>query len=108
MSQKLEELKEKRSQQQHKIYLIAIEIIFIFGIPAVVAVFVANWINESFSIDRTLALIVLLLLAFVSSWVILFARLKKVNKELTVINKQIREEEEGQPRKEILRPIEKN
>jgi F0F1-type ATP synthase assembly protein I len=53
--------------------------IFIFGIPAFISVFLGKYLDELFQTGKILT-IILLVIAFISSWVIVIWRSKRMNR----------------------------
>jgi len=62
-----------------KAFRVAFEMIAVFGIPAVVALVVGGWLEDTFSSWITY---VLLGLAFVISWVIVYVRVRSFGRQL--------------------------
>ncbi|MEX2405154.1 MAG: hypothetical protein WD579_00965 [Candidatus Paceibacterota bacterium] len=71
------ELKGEYARLQTRAFSIMIEVIFIFGIPALLAVWIGGMLSEG-----NTATYILLVVAFILSWVILSFRIKKVNADL--------------------------
>lgn len=71
--------KQRHKELRSKAFVMAIEIIFIFGIPALVAFFGGGWLDERFDTGETLRLVALAL-AFIFSWVIVIVRALNINK----------------------------
>ncbi|MEX0935244.1 MAG: hypothetical protein WDZ70_02880 [Candidatus Paceibacterota bacterium] len=71
------ELKGEYARLQTRAFSIMIEVIFIFGIPALLAVWIGGMLSEG-----NTATYILLVVAFILSWVILSFRIRKVNADL--------------------------
>lgn len=52
----------------------------IFGVPAFSALFIGRYLDKTYQTHKTITLI-LLAIAFVSSWILVYHRNKKINKE---------------------------
>lgn len=76
----------KREQLRSKAFWIAFEMVFVFGIPAAVAVLLSQWLigNE---IVGDWALYAGLFLAFTISWVIVLFRVKSLSAEFKQVDK---------------------
>jgi protein-S-isoprenylcysteine O-methyltransferase Ste14 len=59
------ELKKKREAQINSIFILILEIAFIFAIPAVTATFLGKYLDSG---EPKLYTVILLILAFISSW----------------------------------------
>lgn len=86
-----EELKIKKNKLHNRLYMMMIEIIFIFGVPALIAVFVGGKIDTSLSSGRQWTIIALVI-AFVLSWVFLIMRVKKIGKDIKEVENQLKDE----------------
>ena len=73
------ELKKKREAQINSIFILILEIAFIFGIPAIIATFLGKYLDSGKPKSYTL---ILLILAFVSSWTITTVLYKKKTRDL--------------------------
>lgn len=83
------ELENKYARLQTRAFSIVIEIIFIFGLPALLAV----WIGGLLSDEKTTTYI-LLAIAFILSWVILFLRIKAINTRLKEMQERLQKEKQ--------------
>jgi len=82
----LETLKKEREKWITRIFLLSLEIIFIFLIPALTAVFFAKKVggdNSSF---------IYLSIAFIFSWSIVIIRYIRVSKKMREIDSKIKKE----------------
>lgn len=77
----------ERRKLETKAFWIAFEMIFIFGVPAVLAVLGSRWLISEEVVDEW-ALYAALGLAFVLSWVIVFYRVRKLSAEFKQIGTQ--------------------
>jgi len=68
--------------------MMMIEIIFIFGIPAVLGFFLGQFLDTTFGTGRTWSIIVLLC-AFVISWIYLIVRVRKIGAEIKAVEKEL-------------------
>ncbi len=82
-------LEVKKKRLHNKLYMMMIEIIFIFGIPAVVGFFLGKFLDTTFGTGRTWSIIVLLF-AFIISWIYLIARVRKIGKEIKMVEKELK------------------
>jgi len=85
-----EELNTHKKKLQNRLYSMMIEIIFIFGIPAILAVFLGGKIDATLDSGRQWT-IVALVVAFIVSWIFLVVRVLKIGKDLKEIDRQIKE-----------------
>lgn len=88
--EKIKELTSKREFWRTKIFWLALEIAFIFGIPAFAALFMGKALDKHFETERTI-LFSLLVVAFISSWFMVAYRYKSVKKSLDSIEKELSE-----------------
>ncbi len=85
----LSELEKKRDQIVTNFFWLALYTAFIFGIPAVIAIFVGNKINEFYGVNS--AHFVMLFLAFILSWIIVAIEYKRKTKILKDLNEKIKQ-----------------
>lgn len=85
MSEKLKELKQQEARLQTRAFLIVLEIIVIFGVPAMIVVVLSK--TQDWGTTLTY---ILLAVAFVLSWVVLLARVRRVSAELKAMREKVR------------------
>jgi len=78
-SPETEHTNKQATDMQAKAFRIALEMIAVFGIPAVAALVVGGWLEDTFGSWITY---VLLGLAFVISWVIVYVRVRSFGRQL--------------------------
>lgn len=84
----LKELEQKRDAFTTRIFWLMFEMIFIFGIPAVIAVYLAKKLSAA-NTDMNWSAI-FLFVSFVFSWFIVGIKYKKQTKILNDLNEQIK------------------
>lgn len=84
----LKELEQKRDAFTTRIFWLMFEMIFIFGIPAVIAVYLAKKLSAT-NTDMNWSAI-FLFVSFVFSWFIVGIKYKKQTKILNDLNEQIK------------------
>lgn len=84
-NEKLQSLLEKRDALPRKLFLVALENLAVFGIPAGIAVYVGI---------RTGNIIVPLLVALIFSWSVFFVRFRTILREAKSLEKEIDDERE--------------
>ena len=89
--QKLKELEAKRDKMVNKTFILMLEILVIFGVPAAIAFFAGAWLDTRFDTGGKTLQLTSLAVAFVTSWVITIAKYRKINKQLEDLDKQIKE-----------------
>ncbi len=88
----LKELEQKRDAFTTRIFWLMFEMIFIFGIPAVIAVYLAKKLSAT-NTDMNWSAI-FLFVSFVFSWFIVAMKYKKQNRILNDLNAQIKQARE--------------
>lgn len=83
----LKELEQKRDDFTTRIFWLMFEMIFIFGIPAVVAVYLAKKFSAQTEMNLSA---IFLFVSFVFSWFIVGMKYKKQTKILNDLNEQIK------------------
>ncbi len=86
----MKELEAKRDRLTTRSFYIALETLFIFGVPALVAVYTGKWFVERFSMGEWI-IYTLLAGTFIVSWVILIARVRKASQAIKRIQKEIQD-----------------
>lgn len=86
-----DELVVRHRNLQNKLYMMLIEILGIFGIPAVLAFFIGRSVDTQMDTTGHTATIVLLVIAFVTSWIILIRRVRTISKELKNVEQELKE-----------------
>ncbi len=85
----LKQLEQKRDAFTTRIFWLMFEMVFIFGIPAVAAIFIGKKINN---LENTINwIIVFLFVAFFLSWLIVGIRYQKVTAQMKELDLQIKE-----------------
>lgn len=83
----LKELEQKRDAFTTRIFWLMFEMIFIFGIPAVIAVYLAKQFSSKTEMNLSA---IFLFVSFVLSWFIVGMKYKKQTKILNDLNEQIK------------------
>jgi hypothetical protein len=86
----MKELEQKRDRLTTKSFYIAFETLFIFGVPAVVGVYLGRWIISSYGVGAWV-LYFILGSTFILSWVVFLARVKRVSQSIKQVQQEIRE-----------------
>ena len=84
----LEELKQKREMLTTRIFWVAFEIIFIFGVPAGIGAYVGKVI-----LGGGAPLLFILIGTFIFSWLIVIKRYQMISRKIEAIDEQIRKAE---------------
>lgn len=79
-------------EHRSKAFRLAFEMIFVFGIPAAIAVFGGGYLDERFNTGSTITLVGLAL-AFIISWIIVFVRVRAFSQSMPVQPKQSKQPE---------------
>ncbi len=79
-----------RESYRHKAFLMMFEILVIFGLPALLGFFLADYLAARYALPKIVEVLILLPF-FILSWVILIFRYKIVDRELKDVNKKIQE-----------------
>jgi len=82
---KLQGLIREREQKVNRVFLLAFEVVLIFGIPALIAMLII-WKSESEKIAW-----VVLPIAFILSWAFMIFRYRKISRELKNLDAKIKE-----------------
>jgi len=85
---KLEELREKRDKEITGFFWLGLQIAFIFGIPAFIAVVIGRKLVNMTGQDFYLTLC--LIFSFVISWIFVIYLYKKKSKKLNSLEKEIK------------------
>jgi uncharacterized membrane protein (DUF485 family) len=88
-SDELNNLVKKRDNHVHRLFYMMLEFFVIFGVPALIAFFLGDHLDNYFDSGR-LWKIVLLAIAFVISWIIVVIRVRKITKELKALDEKIK------------------
>jgi len=83
-----------RENYRAKVFRMMLHIALIFAIPAGLAVWLGNMLDQKYSTDGNTWHLVLLAIAFVSSWIIVARLYIKLNKEAKDIEAKAREVKE--------------
>lgn len=87
-------LKQKQREVHRKAFTFMLELIGILGLPAAVAVVGGKWLRSQYGMDKWI-IYILLVVAFILSWVIILRRVKTLGEEIKEIDKQVKEEKEA-------------
>jgi len=88
MEEKLKQLKADRERYRTRTFWIAVEVIFIFGVPAFIGVLLEQWIRSTYHTFLFVALIPLGF-AFFISWVVIVKRVASVRKKFQEFDDKI-------------------
>lgn len=102
---KIQDLKKKRTHYQNKALYFGIELVFVFGVPAVAAALIGKRLDLVNSSGRTIT-IALLITAFVLSWMIVIFRYKKLTRDIKGVDTEIENEREQRREQGLLKPLE--
>ena len=94
MEMSLPELISRRSAFQHRAFRLVLEVAVIFGIPALLAFFLGRYIDNAAGTD-TKWILVCLAVSFIFSWVIMIIQYRKIDRELKLLDKLIKEKREA-------------
>ncbi|MDP3881114.1 MAG: hypothetical protein Q8Q32_02970 [bacterium] len=86
----LQALVKKRDSHVSRLFYMMLEFFLIFGLPALAAFFGGRALDSALGTGK-LWLIIFLIAAFVLSWVIVVLRVRKITKELKVLDARIKE-----------------
>lgn len=90
---KLVELKKKQESFRTRLFLMMIEIAFVFAVPAAIAVFAGKKLDSVYGSGQDSKFsIILLVISFVISWIIVIIRFRRATKALKNISKDIERE----------------
>lgn len=67
-----------RQKQTTKIFILGLEILAYFSIPAVLGVFVGKWVEKKYGVDITIPL---LFVTYIISWGIVAMRYRSITKQ---------------------------
>ena len=84
----IKELEEKRDKQMTGFFWLGLQIAFIFGVPAFIAVFIGKKIAIKY--ENSNILIISLFISFVVSWFIVFFIYQKKSKIMKKIEDEIK------------------
>ncbi len=93
MSEDTTDNQKKQKELRTKAFWIAFEMIFVFGVPAALAMLVGEWLTEERGMEDWVTY-ALLALAFVSSWVIVYYRVRWLAQEMDKASKENEDNEE--------------
>lgn len=85
--QRLEVLKKQRDVYTHKLFLLMLEFLFVFGVPAALAVYFGKALDAGTG-QRTWT-ITLAISAFVLSWIIVIFRIRSIMSKLNKFEEEI-------------------
>lgn len=83
----LKQLEQKRDAFTTRIFWLMFEMVFIFGIPAIIAVYLAKKLSAHTEMNLSA---IFLFVSFVLSWFIVGVKYKKQTKILNDLNEQIK------------------
>ncbi|MDX1608151.1 MAG: hypothetical protein R3251_02995 [Candidatus Spechtbacterales bacterium] len=87
----LKELEARRDKVVNKTFILMLEILVIFGMPAAIAFFLGAWLDSTFETGGKTLQLASLAVAFVASWIITIAKYRKINRQLEDLDKKIKE-----------------
>lgn len=91
----LDNLKERREEFRTRIFVMMIEILYIFGLPAILSFVVGRKLDTYYSSGKKITLI-LLAFAFILSWVMVVIKYQKLKKTLKDLDDKERQIKTGQ------------
>lgn len=86
-----DELEKVREQYRSEAFKLMLYVLVIFGVPATLAVLLGRWL-DGVLVTGKLYTIVLLVVAFVGSWVIMIIRYRAIDKKLKEVDRAIQAE----------------
>lgn len=81
MSEDTTDNQKKQKTLRTKAFWIAFEMIFVFGVPAALAILFGEWLTGEMGMESWVTYF-LLVLAFITSWVIVYYRVRWLAKEM--------------------------
>lgn len=90
---KKKDARERHREHRTKAFRVALELIAVFGIPAVIALFAGQRLDAVYSDGKTIT-IVLLAAAFISSWIITIVRVRSLSNDFDDTEGEIEEKKE--------------
>lgn len=87
----MEELKKEQDRYVNKIFWLGFQSSLIFGVPALLAVFIGKKLDYWFGTAKLMT-VILLCLAFISSWAVILRQYYRLNKKLKEVNSAIKKE----------------
>jgi uncharacterized membrane protein (DUF485 family) len=90
----LQALVKKRDSHVSRLFYMMLEFFLIFGLPALAAFFAGRALDSALGTGR-MWIIICLIAAFILSWVIVVLRVRKITKELKILDARIAEEREN-------------
>ncbi|USN94970.1 MAG: AtpZ/AtpI family protein [Candidatus Nomurabacteria bacterium] len=84
----IQDLKKRRDKITNKIFLLGLKIALIFGIPAVLGAIIGRELDEYLGTSPWMKIIVLFI-AFVSSWFMVYMEYKRLSRELEKVESEI-------------------
>jgi uncharacterized membrane protein (DUF485 family) len=87
-----DKLKEKHKQFRTKTFRFILELIVIFGGPALAALFAGRYLDGIYNTGTTIT-IILLIFTFIFSWVITIWRTRQIGREFDKTEKKMRQTE---------------
>ncbi|PSO46970.1 MAG: hypothetical protein BRC24_00300 [Parcubacteria group bacterium SW_4_46_8] len=85
-----QDLKEQHKQFRTKTFRFILELIVIFGGPALAALFAGRYLDGVYGTGRTIT-IILLIFTFILSWVITIWRTRQIEREFDKTEKKLRQ-----------------
>lgn len=83
------QIEQKQKQYRAKAFRVALELIFVFGAPAFLAYFAGQHLDATYQTGKTITFI-LLVLAFISSWVVVIVRTRSLGNQFKESEKELR------------------
>lgn len=90
----MSDIENRRQKLMDKMWMLMIQIGFIFGVPAGIGFFVGKYIDSTYQV-RPMGTVGVLGLTFVLSWVITIKLYSKMNRELRDLDEEKRKEQEA-------------
>ncbi len=91
----LAELKARRERYRNKAFVMMLEVAVIFGLPAALAFFGGRALDRRYGGGHKY-LFILLAVAYISSWVIVFWRYRSLKREVERVDQAIKEAKKRQ------------
>ena len=83
----INDIRKRKEALTHKTFVMAVQVIFVFGIPAFGGLFLGNWLNANTSLAPN-GRVITLSIAFVLSWTIIIFMYRKLAKQFKALDKE--------------------
>lgn len=87
-------LKQEKQDFMHRMHMMMIKVLFIFGIPAGIAFFIGQWLDARFFDGSRKGSLLALMVSFVLSWLITLRMYSQIEKERLSLDAREAEERE--------------